>query len=62
TIFNYKDKDVNGQLNFYGAIQTNINKTTCKSITVDENLIHLPFRVTKNNNFQCRIIVTLKWG
>ncbi|CAF4194892.1 unnamed protein product [Rotaria sp. Silwood2] len=62
TIFNYKDKDVNGQLNFYGAIETNINKTTCKSITVDENLIHLPFRVTKSNNFQCRIIVTLKWG
>ncbi|CAF3570483.1 unnamed protein product [Rotaria sp. Silwood1] len=62
TIFNYKDKDVRGQLDFYGAFQTTINKTTCNSLKVDGTMINLPFQVTKNNNYHCRIIVTLKWG
>ncbi|CAF0789379.1 unnamed protein product [Rotaria sordida] len=61
-IFNYKDKDVQGQLDFYGAIQTNIDKTTCNSIKLDGTMINFTFQLKKNNNYQCRIIVTLTWG
>ncbi|CAF2403762.1 unnamed protein product [Rotaria sp. Silwood2] len=61
TIFNYKDKDVNGQLDFYGASQTHIDKTTCSSATVEGNMINLPFQLKKGDNYQCRITVTLKW-
>ncbi|CAF4665375.1 unnamed protein product [Rotaria sp. Silwood1] len=62
TIFNYKDKDVNGQLDFYGAPQTHIDKTTCNSTSVDGTTINLPFQVKKGDNYQCRITVTLTWG
>ncbi|CAF4723198.1 unnamed protein product, partial [Rotaria sp. Silwood1] len=62
TIFNYKDKDILGQLDFYGAFQTTVNKTICNSLKVDETIINLLFQITKDNNFHCRIIVTLKWG
>ncbi|CAF3875042.1 unnamed protein product [Rotaria magnacalcarata] len=61
-ISNYKNKDVSGQLDFYGATQTNIEKTTCNSTNVNGNLIDLPFQVKKNANYQCRITVTLKMG
>ncbi|CAF3349129.1 unnamed protein product [Rotaria socialis] len=60
-ISNYKNRDVSGQLDFYGASQTIIEKTTCNSTSIDGNLINLSFQVKKNSNYQCRITATLTW-
>ncbi|CAF1278015.1 unnamed protein product [Rotaria sordida] len=62
TISNNKDKPVDGELDFYGASQTRIDKTTCNSVTLDGNMIKVPFQVKKNDSYQCRITVTLTWG
>jgi hypothetical protein len=62
TISNYKNKGVNGQLDFYGAIQTSINNTTCNSASVNANAIILPFNIKANANYKCQLTVTLTWG
>ena len=62
TISNYKNKDVQGQLNFYGAIQTTITDSTCGPSKVDGNNINVPFKITASDNYQCQLSVTLRWG
>jgi len=61
-ITNYKDKNVEVQLDFYGAIQTILNETTCKSATVNGNLLSLLAKLKRNENRQCKFHITLKWG
>lgn len=61
TIFNYKDKDVSGELDFYGSSQTTLNKTTCSSTKLDTNTIKVPFQVKTKQQSNCRITATLKW-
>jgi hypothetical protein len=60
TISNYKKKDVKGQLDFSGAIQTNLEGNTCKSAKVNGNMINLPFELNHGGNYQCQFSVTLK--
>jgi hypothetical protein len=62
TISNYKNKSVNGQLGFYGAIQTTINNNTCHSAIINSNTIKLPFDIKANGKYQCQLTVTLTWG
>ena len=62
TISNFKSKSVQGQLNFYGAIQTILDKSTCKSVKVDGTSINLSFDLKANTNQQCQLSITLRWG
>ena len=61
TISNYKNHDINGQLHFYGATRTTIHRSTCNSIQVDGHMLHFRFELQKNEHYQCRIEITLKW-
>ena len=62
TISNFKSKPVRGQLDFFGAIQTNIDHTTCDGLKVKANSINLPFELNSGENTVCRFTVTLTWG
>lgn len=62
TISNLKNKSIQGQLNFYGAIQTILDQSTCNSATVDGTSINLPFDLNANANQQCQLSITLRWG
>lgn len=62
TISNFKSKSIQGQLNFYGASQTILDKSTCRSAKVDGTSIHLSFDLKANTNQQCQLSVTLRWG
>lgn len=62
TVSNFKNKPIRGQLNFYGATQTKIDKTTCKSTKLDGTSINYSFDLKANANQQCQLSVTLRWG
>ena len=62
TISNFKNKPVRGQLNFYGASQTKIDQSTCKSTKLVGTSINYSFNLKANANLQCQLSVTLRWG
>lgn len=62
TISNFKNKAVRGQLDFYGAIRTAIDDTTCATAKVDGNMINLPFELAEGEVSQCLIKVTLRYN
>lgn len=62
TITNYKSKSIRGQLDFYGAIRTSIDETTCQTAKVDANTIMLPFELSQGEASRCQITVTLRYN
>jgi len=61
TISNYKNKPIRGQLDFYGAIRTNIDDTSCSTVKLDATTINLPFELAEGETSRCQITVTLRY-
>ena len=61
TITNYKNKSIRGQLDFFGAIRTSIDETTCTTAKLEANTINLPFELSEGEVSRCQITVTLRY-
>lgn len=62
TISNFKNKQVRGQLDLYGAVQTTIDSSTCSSAKVNANLINFPFELNGGDNNNCQLTITLRYS
>lgn len=58
-IFNYKTKDIKGQLNFHASPHTTIINSTCSSIRLNVNLIQLQFQFESRHKFHCQFTMSI---
>lgn len=60
TIFNYKKKEIKGQLEFHGSTQITLHESTCLSGKIDENTFILPISLKQDEIYQCQFSITSK--